>query len=219
MKTSKIIFISFFSIIGLLLLSHLIQMKPTNWYDLRDEVKTKLPTINHLTLHDIPLVQLSIGDSSKMVYWHLKTLPTNNAFYSVNGDTLIINRPPENISENGLYLYTKELKSVTILNAGLGINKHTITNLKIEVIKGNISLNDIDSLESINIHLKENSGIWCYKDKLKSVVMSLEDSKAELNVDVINELKAELRDSSALTVQKVLHSDVKTDETSHFYIR
>jgi len=219
MKTSKLILITFFSIIGLFLLSLMIQKKPSNWQEMRNEERIQLPAINHLKLHNIHSVKLCMGDSSRMNYWHLKTLQTNNSFFSVNSDTLVINRSPENIDENGLFVYLKNIKSVSVFNSDLSIGKFKISDLKTDLVHGNIYLQNIDSIQNLIIQLKEKSLFWCNPKIVNSIVMNLENSSANFNDAIIIDLNAELTDSSDFKVEKVLQSNVKTDETSNFHSR
>lgn len=222
MKTSKIIFISFFSIIGLFLLSLLIQTNPKNRgnKELREMKKDSiaLPPFSHLIINEGSTVRLSSGIADSIKIGYKKDLQMVHPIYTSNGDTLTINSYPE---DKGYYteLICKNLNSIILYHARLDIDNFMGDSLKVEGISSAIDINNLATFQSLNIHLQAKSWLWCNFKSIEFIRLRLEGSHSELNIDRLHELKAELADSSELSISKALHSDVITDETSSFYIR
>jgi len=99
MKTSKIIFITFFGVIGLFLLSLIIQTDPKNrgnreLQEMKREAFT-LPSISHLIVHEGCNVRLTSGQADSIKIGYHKDLVLDHPVFSVSGDTLIIDKFPE----------------------------------------------------------------------------------------------------------------------------
>jgi hypothetical protein len=222
MKTSKIIFIVFFSVIGLLLLSLLIQNNPEKrgnkeFREIHREV-VALPTFSHLIVHDGCNVRIINGISDSLKIGYKKDLVLEHSIYTINGDTLIINQIPDN---KGFYtdLTCTKLKSIQTTNSYIIIDQFSFAELNIDGTNSTIDINNNVSILFATIHLTNGSRLWYNNSTLGKVNITLVRSSTEFNIDKITELKAELRDSSELTVGRVLHNDVKTDETSRYYSR
>jgi hypothetical protein len=222
MKTSKIIFITFFGIIGLFLLSLLIQTDPEKRgnKELREMNReaVSLPKFSHLIVQgDFPFTLLK-GNADSIKFGYARDLQLIKPIYFMKGDTLIVDPIPNN---KGYYIEVlcTQLKSITLEGARLDIQEINFSALKIEGSKSEISLNNMVSIDSATIQLKEGSRLWCNDSQFKFLQLNIQNSNVEINVDFIEDMKAELRDSSELSAGKVLHSDVKTDETSRYYSR
>jgi hypothetical protein len=222
MKTSKIIFITFFGIIGLFLLSLLIQTNPEKRgnKELREMNReaVSLPKFSHLIVHgDFPFTLLK-GNADSIKFGYARDLQLIQPIYFLKGDTLIVDPIPNN---KGYYIEVlcSRLKSITLEGARLDIQEINFSALRIDGRKSEISLNNMVSIDSAIIQLRDSSRLWCNDSKIKLLQIIMQNSNAEFNIEVIEDMKAELRDSSELSVGKVLHSDVKTDETSRYYSR
>jgi len=93
MKTSKIIFITFFGVIGLFLLSLIIQTDPKNrgnreLQEMKREAFT-LPSISHLIVHEGCNVRLTSGQADSIKIGYHKDLVLDHPVFSVSGDTPI----------------------------------------------------------------------------------------------------------------------------------
>jgi len=222
MKTSKIIFISFFGVVGLFLLSLLIQTDPEKRgnKELREMKKEEvaLPAISCLIVNEGCNVRITRGVSDSLKFGYKKDLVLEHSIYTVVGDTLIINKFP---NDKGFYtdILCSKLTAIQITNSYINIDQNNFPELNIEGANSTIDINNDVSIQLATIHLTAGSKLWFNNSILEKVQLNLEKSSADFNIDDISEMKAELRDSSELTVQKVLHSDVKTDETSHYYSR
>jgi hypothetical protein len=221
MKTSNKILISFLSLIGLFMLSLMIQISPDKEGTInKDSVHEAiaLPGFTHLIINDSCNILISSGPTDSINLYYNKNIQLKEPIFTVKGDTLIIHSFPgkENSNTN---IVCHSLKSVNISNAKLNISKLTLPSLNIQGTNSTICLYDSVTIHSATFRLKKGSQIWCDYVDIYELQIDLERSKANFNVKVINELKANLTDFSELSVTKVLHSDVKNDESSKYYMR
>ncbi len=219
MKTSKIIFISFFGVVGLFLLSLLIQVDPKKFENENIQNETiSLPSFNHLIVekeYNLTLIQ-DLADSIKLT--HEKGVVIAQPIYTMRGDTLII-KHERNEDYRFFEIHFKNLKSIKATNCHFELNRISAANLKLEGTSAEINFGDAVTLDSIEMKLLAGANFWSNNSKMNVLMLNVSKSRAEFNIDVIKELKAELRDSSELSTWKVLRSDVQTDETSRYYSR
>ncbi len=219
MKTSKIIFISFFSAVGLFLLSLLIQVDPQKFENEKYQNETiALPSFNHLIVekeYNLTLVQ-GLADSIKLTYE--KGVVIAKPIYTMRGDTLVIS--PEPNKDFCFYeLSFKNLKSIKATSCKFELNRISAAKLRLEGTSAEINFSDAVTLDSIEMKLLAGANFWSNNSKVNVLTLNVSKSRAEFNIDVIKELKAELLDSSELSTWKVLRSNVQTDETSRYYSR
>ena len=218
MKTSKIIFISFFGVIGLFLLSFLIQV-PRDKRGFQFESETEaLPPFSHLVVTKGANLQVSYGTSDSIKLSHNKGVIVTKPVYWTKGDTLIVD-PIPNQENFFLNLTCSGLKSITLAESRVELNQITLGNLQIEGKNAEINFSYNVSIDSLWLNLSSDSRFWCNSSTLKIVNLIAEKSNVDFSIDQITELKAELRDSSELSTWKVLRSDVLSDETSRYYSR
>jgi len=218
MKTSKIIFISFFGVIGLFLLSLLIQV-PKGKHDVNFETETvALPQFSHLVVTKGANLQVTFGASDSIKLSHNKGIIITKPVYWTKGDTLIVD-PIPNQENFFLELTCRTLKSISLTESRIDLRQIGLGNLQIEGTNAEISFNDNVIIDSLCLNLSSGSQFWCNSSTLKTVNLIADKSNADFSIDQITELKAELRDSSELSTWKVLRSDIKTDESSRYYSR
>jgi hypothetical protein len=219
MKTSKIIFISFFGVIGLFLLSLLIQIDPDKKRkDLIENEAFAIPPFNHLVVEkgsNLTLIQ-DLADSIKLTYE--KGIIISKPVYSMKGDTLVIS-PVASKDYCFIELRFRNLNSIQATNCSFVMNKISAESLLIEATSVQINFYDAVALDSLKIKLSTGSNLWCYSSTLKTVNLIADKSNVDFSIDQLAELKAELLDSSELSTWKVLRSDIKTDESSRYYSR
>jgi len=218
MKTSKIIFISFFGVIGLFLLSFLIQV-PSEKRGLQFESETEaLPPFSHLVVTKGAYLIVSYGSSDSIRLSHNKGTIVTKPVYWTKGDTLIVD-PIPNQEHFSLNLTCSGLKSITLAESRVELSQITLRNLQLEGKNAEINFSNDVIIDSLWLNLSSGSNFWCNSSKLNTVNLQADKSNVDFSIDQITELKAELRDSSELSTWKVLRSDVLSDETSRYYSR
>jgi hypothetical protein len=116
MKTSKIIFITFFGVIGLFLLSLLIQV-PQEKRGMKIETETEaLPKFSHLEITKGANLIVSYGSSDSIKLAHNKGVIVTKPVYWTKGDTLIVD-PIPNQENFFLELTCSGLKSFSLTRA------------------------------------------------------------------------------------------------------
>jgi len=219
MKTSKIIFISTFGIIGLFLLSLLIQFDPHKKGISNTEFeKVSLPHFSYLIINKGASVTVSFGISDSLMFSHNKGVVTTKPVYRTSGDTLIIDIVPQQ-DNSDLELTCSGLKSISLADSRIDLKQISLENLQIEGENAEINFYDKVIVNSLKVSLTKEARFYCDDSSLKEIELKLNHSNAELRVDNILEINAELRDSSELSTWKVLKSDITTDETSRYFSR
>lgn len=218
MKTSKIILTGFFGLVALILLSLLIQFdiekKPVF-----ERIDIDLPPHKHL------VVSNSRGNinfdkvyknSANLLYF------TKDEFiapeFVLSGDTLIITSP-NRASIGNISMSDSELKTITVRESHLDIANFTCDSIKLFAINGSFNIIIRNSLDYICMELKQNSNATLNGSMVKDFEIELMDSKAELWIEQIDELRANLQNSSQLSSKKVISTKINSDPSSRYYSR
>lgn len=218
MKTSKIILIGFFSVVGLFLLSLLIQVDPKDSNPRYKEKAMALPPFKHLVLHNSePVTIIQAQTDSAFVSYFFESQAVFPEF-ELKGDTLILAWAKD---ENNWHrtISCSQLKSVTVKGSRLDINEFAMDTLKVEADGGEFYLNLGSHIGYLNLDLKQKSFAHFECKTVNQLETRVVYSNLELQIEQIENLRAELQDSSSLTTWKVLHTDVRSDETSRYYSR
>ncbi|HBL74878.1 MAG: hypothetical protein A2W90_07105 [Bacteroidetes bacterium GWF2_42_66] len=219
MKISRIIFISFFSVFTLFMLSLTIQTEDRGkkMFDEMKQEKIALPAFSHLVIKDRCNVQLQYSPADTLKIGYFRGLILEKPIYTVVGDTLIIEPFPE---QNGFYtnLSCSNLKSISIAHARLDISDYKCFKLKIDEMASTIYMNSSSSLDTLIMHCIDSNYRIDTKG-LKSVQVLLKKSRGEFYGGMIEEMKAELLDTSQLSTNKVLLTSIKADESSRYFSR
>lgn len=216
MKTSNIILIGFLSLVGLFLLSLLIQVEKENNKLRYERTAIALPEFNHLQLLNSASVDLiKSGTDSAIVHFDKKTeamLPV----YEMKGDTLVLSWPnQENNWERTISC--SNLKTVTVKNSRLNVNQIDCDSIWIFAEAGEVYIGGRVEMDYISLDLNQKSFAKVNGTIVKSVDANVKYSRAELHIEQLGELRAELQDSSTLSSWKVLHTDVRSDPMSRYY--
>lgn len=219
MKTSRIIFISFFSVISLFLLSLTIQTKnlSENVYKELKHESYALPAFSHLIIEEGCNVRVNEGPADSLQVDYPRELKLEHPVYSASGDTLIIKATP-----HGKAFFTSlscnNLKSLRITSAELNASKLKCSSLKIDELNSRIYIESSSSVDTLILHSVDSRYRGDLK-RMKSVQILLEKSSAEFWGGTIEEMSAEIRDTSTLNISKVLLSNVKSDESSNYKVQ
>jgi len=216
MKTSKIILIGFFSLASLFLLSLLIQVDSNKQDQRFQQASIALPQFKHLVLLNSANVDiLQTKTDSAIVQFDSKTEAVFPEF-ELNGDTLVLSWPNHN--ENwGRTIICSDLKTITVKNSRLNMNEFASDSIRIFAESGEIHINSKVKIDYISLELSQKSFAMIYGPIVKSVDADVKNSRAELHIEQLGELRAELQDSSTLSTWKVLHTDVRSDTMSRYY--
>jgi len=214
MKTSTTILISFFSVIGIFLLSLTIQSEPRKIETERKSVPW--PKYRHLVVNsncNLFLLE-EVKDSIRWVY-KKNTNPAPPNFTS-KGDTLFVNWQVKKDELFFIEIYSKELESVDLNESTLSLTQLNATRFQINGNQCEVNMLGPLSVDSISINLKGQSNLQCSNTIIKSANIKLENSEAWLNMP-LNELIANISQNSNLYAKQVLQANVKKDASSKYY--
>ncbi|HOO84005.1 MAG TPA: hypothetical protein PLS94_05555 [Prolixibacteraceae bacterium] len=218
MKTSNIILIGFLSLVGLFLLSLLYQFDKDKQHHGIQQAAIALPPFKHLVLlnsADVNLVQAKTD--SAIVHFDSKTEALFPKF-ELKGDTLELSWPNHD-GNWGRNINCSGLKTVTVKNSRLNINGFASDSIGIFAEAGEIHVNYNVKFDHISLEIAQKSFAKIKGTVVKSVDAKVKYSYAELHIEQLGELRAELQDSSTLSTWKVLHTDVISEPMSRYYSR
>jgi hypothetical protein len=218
MKTSKIILIGFFSLVGLFLLSLLIQVDSDKQERGFHQEAISLPPFKHLVLLNSASIDVYQGENdSAFVHFDSKTEAVFPD-YELKGDTLVLVWANKDFNWSRT-ISCSNLKSVRVENSRLNINKLAIDSFKVAAFGSEIHINNKVEIEHICLQANQKSNVKINEAIVKSIDAKVKCSRAELHIKQLDELRAELQDSSILSTWKVLHTDVISEPMSRYYSR
>ena len=220
MKTSKIIFITFWSMVALFLLSFLIPASTTGRSGADRVVKAYLvPKFSHivmakganLTMENSFVDTLRIRYDSRMGEVHPN--------FSVKGDTLYVMGQSPAEGYCNIIVSGNQVESVSVNDAHLAVATVTRPYLFLHGDGGRIDFYDSANIDSLTLDLRNGSRMAVQQSNLRFLQISMEKSHAYVYNNKIDELNASLRDTSVCEVGKVLRCHLEADESSRFSSR
>lgn len=220
MKTSKIIFITFWSMVALFLLSFLIPASTTGRSGADRVVKAYLvPKFSHivmakganLTMENSFVDTLRIRYDSRMGEVHPN--------FSVKGDTLYVMGQSPAEGYCNIIVSGNQVESVSVNDAHLAVATVTRPYLFLQGDGGRIDFYDSANIDSLTLDLRNGSRMAVQQSNLRFLQISMEKSHAYVYNNKIDELNASLRDTSVCEVGKVLRCHLEADESSRFSSR
>lgn len=215
MKTSNIILISLFSIIGLFLLSLTIQSDPRKIETERQSVS--LPQCRHLVVNSNCNLSLLVGLNDSLTWQYKKNTNPDPPSFSSKGDTLFLNWHVVKDAPIVVAIFCKVLESVTVNESTLYLTQLNATRFQINGSQCKVNLLDNISVDSISINLKNGSNLSSSNTTLKSANIKLESSEARFYNVPLNQLTANISQNSTLYAIQVMHANVTKDESSKYY--
>ncbi len=227
MKTSKIIFISFFSFVGLFLLSVMILGMAFNGIateerkDRRVEYENRVKTIKinkqfkHVFVKNKGSITITRGEEQTVKY------------YSYNSnDTLIV--PEFEIVNDTLFFSVRNgmsttltlndvnnLKSVSGINSSVHLSSLDMSSLKLDFKAGKIRINNDVNISNLYVSLCENSGFTAYPLNVDSLYVNINNSRFRGNYKKrLSLVKGTITNKSDVRLPSVLHIDLDIDESS-----
>lgn len=216
MKTSKIILIGFLSFVVLFLLSFLIQVDSENQKPQLEKKAIALPKFNHLVLLNSNNIKLHQAETdSAWVFFKVSSQAILPEF-EMKSDTLVLNWAHNENNWNRT-ITCSGLESVIVEKSQLSIDNIAIDSLKLIADSGKIFLSTPNYSDYLQIELKQKSFIKVKGLRVKTIEAKANDSNVELWLEQIDKLKANLQNSSRLSTNKVISTNVESDTTSRYH--
>ena len=220
MKTSKIIFITFWSMVALFLLSFLIPASTVGRRGADRAVKAYLvPKFSHIVM--AKGANLTMENSFVDTLWirYDSRMGEVQPNFSVKGDTLFVMGQSPTEGYCNIIVSGNQVESVSVNNANLDVATVTRPYLFLQGDGGRIDFYDSANIDSLTLDLRNGSRMTVQQSNLRFLQISLEKSHAYVYNNKIDELNASLRDTSVCEVGKVLRSHMEADESSRFSSR
>ncbi len=219
MKISKIIFTSYFSVFGLLLLSILvlgfINKDKSVYGNTIDSISETIDLNNfkHIKLQENCKVILQNNNLKNLTY----TVEENNLSlkptYTINNDTLIIT-PAEGDSKNQyITIETNDLLSITGDSCYVTLNNFNTHTLSLNLYNSSIKLSKKTSIENININI-ENSELKGWDYSTENMILYMNNSTFKGNPkETLKSIQGNITNHSLFIVQPAFHYDLNIDES------
>lgn len=217
MKTSKIILIGFFGLVGLLLLSMLFQIDKEHHCTQNERVSIALPPHRHLVLVNSAYLDVLQSGSDSAVFINSDTEAVMPVF-ELKGDTLELSWPNHD-GNSGRFIYSSNLKTVSVKNSFLRMRALAGDSIWFFAEAGEIYIDSDTENEFIALEMKDKSLVRINSSMVKSIDAFIKNSEADLRINHLGELNAMLQDSSSLSTWNVEHTNVTSDNTSRYYSR
>ncbi len=229
MKTSKIIFISFFSFIGLLLLSFLIvgfAYKDAGIKDKKkraENFKNRTKTIKiekqfkHILIEDKGSITVKHGEEQALKYFAYNSKDSLIApELDVKNDTLFLNAQDRLMIVLTLKDLNK-LKSIVGINSTVVLSGIEMSNLDLNFKGGRINLTDNTKIKNISVILSEKSEYSThYNVVVDSLNLDINNSKINFynRNSNISLLKGTINNNSNVQITKAFRINLEVDKSS-----
>jgi hypothetical protein len=179
-----------------------------------------LPPFHHLVLNDVRDVDVRVSTTDSVIVFHNPSTIAIMPNYHIKGDTLMVTWPyKEKEMQWSKTITCAKLRSITLKNSKIDFHGLNADSLSILAHSGDITMNYGGVVKYFSINLQADSKLWCNMGPISSVKLDMSHSAATFRADIIGHLQAELRNASEINVQKVLRTEVTSDESSRYYSR
>lgn len=220
MKTSNIIFITFWGMVALFLLSFLIPSSTKGRRGADRAVKAYIvPKFSHIVMAKGAILTMENSFVDTLWMRYDSRVGEVHPNFSVKGDTLYVMGQSPTQGYCTIIVSGNQVESVSVNEANLGVANITRSHLVLQGDGGQIDFYDSANIDSLTLDLRNGSRMVVQRSNLRFLQISLEKSHAYVYNSKIDELSASLRDTSVCEVGKVLRCHIDADESSRFSSR
>jgi len=224
MKTSKIIFISLLSVIGVLILATMIDIRINGQRndgknsDFKVDKKI-LPVFKSLRVYNSMNITLVQNDSSYIEVSYLKDSIAPKVNYTIIGDTLTVSDFEKTNHRNvSVTIHaTDSLRSIQLIKSHISVEHIGLGKLFFALDESELWLNQDKLVKSasqvLDIVAKNHSRINSSEFRIDSLGLVLQNSEANLELKA-NKISGMLSDNSKIYVRHTREISLKKDETS-----
>lgn len=220
MKISKIIFISYFSVIGIFLLGFLIVGFAFNSKEInKKNVETKTQTLaqfKHVSIGEGCRVSIQNYQESKLTYISSKDSVLIKPVYEIKNDTLFINSTKNNMRYSGVVLYSNNITSITGKSCDVNLREMNQEALDINTYNTRIDIDSKTRIKRYNISLKQSSKLNCWNN-FKGEELLFDAEKSTLNLRSqhrFNKIKGKATNYSKLQLPEAKSYELDMDDNS-----
>ena len=220
MKISRIIFISYFSLIGLFLIGFTIMGfayndKSSDEFkrDHYEEVSGDLQSYHHIYVDKDCKVNINSSDRSYFSYAVKKEENQGKPFFEIRNDTLFVQHTKRFIT-----IYSDQLNSVCGQECNVTFGKVNLSSLFVRIRKGRVRFLKDVTISELSLSLIESR---LGAGDLKTKLLNLEVDNSEVNVHCnrkFEEVKGTIRNNSTIRINAAKSIQLDLDESSHLQI-
>jgi len=222
MKTSRILFIAYFSIIGLFLIGFTIMGfayndKSSDGFkgEHYEEIAEDLQSFSHIHIDDDCDVNITKGDHSYFTYSIKKSEEHVKPVFDVRNDTLFI----QNVSRH-ITIHFNELKSLSGQNCEVRLKSLELSKLAVHLKQAELKMGNDVSIYSLDVVLKESSIMRAWDFNSKQLSLHVDDSQFMAGSDRKLELvKGTIRNNSSIRINAAKSIQLDLDDSSQLQMR
>jgi len=222
MKISRIIFTSFFSLIGIFLLSLMflgfIYKDKKNFSQNGSKYKTEkieLEAFSHISAKSGCKLNIYSAEKPSFSYHVEKEKENKKPVYEIKNDTLFI--ISTGTTKHGvLKLMTHNLKTIKANKSKLYLASIKLDTLSVSLVKTDLSFgNDETSILYFNLQLKDQSDVKVWAFNGSEVKMDIENSHCYMKHNShLKKISGKIGKNSKVTLPKTSHIDLDIDQSS-----
>ncbi len=220
MKTSKIIFISYFSVFGLILISILVLGLINNDKDpialkSSDLIMEEIPlnNIKYIRINKDCNIFFESDSCQKIEFSHQKEESFTEPKYEIINDTLVINSSAINESNKNITIKGNNIAYIKGVDCKIILYHLNQNNLTIEAENSDINLYRKIELDSLNLML-ENSTVWGRNYNISYMSLDVNQSTLKCRNDTpLKSISGNAINKSIITIQPAFHYDLNIDES------
>jgi len=222
MKTSRILFISYFSTIGLFLMGLTIMGFAYNdkssddfQRDHYEEISENLQAFSHINIEKDCDVWITKGDGSYFTY-NIKNAEEHvKPVFDVRNDTLFI----QNVSRP-ITIHFNELKSISGHKCEVGLNSFELSKLAVHMKQAELKIGNDVTISSLDVVLKESSTVRAWGFNTEKLSLRVDDSQfmagSNRKLDLV---KGIIRNNSTIRINAAKSIQLDLDESSQLEMR
>ncbi|WP_075590002.1 hypothetical protein [Labilibacter marinus] len=219
MKTSKIIFTSYFSLIGILLIALMIssfinndkeKISRLNLVTTSDE----LTAFNHIKIETNCNIVVSSDTTYHFEFTRNKKEGNLKINYTYNSDTLIIGHI-ETEQFSNIKIYAKNITSISTIKSKLSLTHFQQDSLQINAQRGRIRFENKIDINNLKLKLREGSNFNAWTCKINTIDLYCRNSNFNTSLKKKLKLfKGDISEKSNIKIPKAFKYDINADELS-----
>jgi len=221
MKKSRILFISYFSAIGLFLIGFTIMgfvysdkssddFKRNHYVEISED----LASFKHIYVDKNCDVNIKSSEQAYFSYAHKKGEKTIKPVFRVRNDTLYVEHTDKRIT-----IYFARLQSISGNHCEIRLKSTDLDQLSIHLKRANLRIWDNVNIAKLKVDLEESSNVSGWNFKTKQLVLDIDNSEFNVNSNVKLELaKGTIRNNSSICISPAKSIQLELDESSQLQI-
>ena len=221
MKTSKIILVSYLSLIGLFFLSFVIttdRSESSSYWNI-EQREEKMSEIRHVQMNGQGRLEIKKANSSRMEIWYHKDSTQRPLPYRISGDTLIMEGYEHFRYYTQFTLYANKIDRVETNGGNIFLSLQQDSIMIDGQNKGaEIHIRENSEIGNINVGLKDHASLHIHESAINRMDIITDNSYVNCNVP-IKDVALKATNQSVVHLRDVNNLQSERDETSGLYLR